>query len=107
MRSPDFFDADNFPSMTFRSTKLERVDGAHYRVVGELTIRGVTREVVLAVEETGRGGDPWGGPRIGYSATTKVNREDVGLTWNQVLETGGVAVSREVKIAVDVEVVKQ
>ena len=107
LRSPDFFDADNFPSMTFRSTKLERVDGAHYRVVGELTIRGVTREVVLAVEETGRGGDPWGGQRIGYSATTKINREDFGLTWNQVLETGGVAVSREVKIAVDVEVVKQ
>lgn len=107
LRSPDFFDADNFPSMTFRSTKLERVDDAHYRVVGELTIRGATREVVLDVEETGRGGDPWGGHRIGYSATTKINREDFGLTWNQVLETGGVAVSREVKIAVDVEVVKQ
>jgi polyisoprenoid-binding protein YceI len=107
LRSPDFFDAENFPSMTFRSTKLERVDDGHYRAAGELTIRGVTREVVLDVEEMGRGGDPWGGQRIGYSATTKINREDFGLTWNQVLETGGVAVSREVKISVDVEVVKQ
>jgi polyisoprenoid-binding protein YceI len=107
LRSPDFFDAENFPSMTFRSTKLERVRHAHYRAVGELTIRGVTREVVLDVEETGRGGDPWGGQRIGYSATTKIDREDFGLTWNQVLEAGGVAVSREVKIAVEVEVVRQ
>jgi polyisoprenoid-binding protein YceI len=107
LRSPDFFDAENFPSMTFRSTRIERINGGEYRVIGELTIRGTTREVVLDVEETGRGGDPWGGQRIGYSATTKINREDFGLTWNQVLETGGVAVSREVKIAVDVEVVKQ
>jgi polyisoprenoid-binding protein YceI len=107
LRSPDFFDAENFPSMTFRSTKLERISDGEYRVIGELTIRGTTHEVVLDVEETGRGGDPWGGQRIGYSATTKINREDFGLTWNQVLETGGVAVSREVKITVDVEVVKQ
>jgi polyisoprenoid-binding protein YceI len=107
LRSPDFFDAENFPSMTFRSTRLERISDGEYRVIGELTIRGTTREVVLDVEETGRGGDPWGGQRIGYSATTKINREDFGLTWNQVLETGGVAVSREVKISVDVEVVKQ
>jgi polyisoprenoid-binding protein YceI len=107
LRSPDFFDAENFPLMTFRSTRLERISDGEYRVIGELTIRGTTREVVLDVEETGRGGDPWGGQRIGYSATTKINREDFGLTWNQVLETGGVAVSREVKISVDVEVVKQ
>jgi polyisoprenoid-binding protein YceI len=107
LRSPDFFDAENFPTITFRSTKVEQVRHGHYHVIGELTIRGVTREVVLDVEESGRGGDPWGGQRIGYSATTKINREDFGLTWNQALETGGVMVSRDVKITLDVQVVKQ
>jgi polyisoprenoid-binding protein YceI len=107
LRSADFFDAENFPTITFRSTKIERVRHGYLRAVGELTIRGVTREVVLDVEETGRGGDPWGGQRIGYSAVTKIKRDDFGLTWNQALETGGVMVSSEVKITLDVQVVKQ
>jgi polyisoprenoid-binding protein YceI len=107
LRSPDFFDAENFPTIAFRSTKVERLRHGHYRAAGELSIRGVTREVVLDVEETGRGGDPWGGQRIGYSATTKINREDFGLTWNQALETGGVLVSADVKITLDVQIVKQ
>ena len=107
LRSPDFFDAENFATMTFRSTKIEKLRDGNLRAVGELTIRGTTREVVLDVEETGRGRDPWGGERIGYSAVTKINRDDFGLTWNQALETGGVLVSPDVKITLDVEVVKQ
>lgn len=106
LRSADFFDAENYPVIRFRSTRIDRV-GKAYQVTGELTIRGTTREVVLDVEETGRGGDPWGGERIGFTAHTKINREDFGLTWNQALETGGVLVSSEVRIAIDVQVVKQ
>jgi polyisoprenoid-binding protein YceI len=106
LRSADFFDADNFPVITFRSRKVEQLRHGYLRVVGDLTIRGTTREVVLDVEETGRGGDPWGNQRIGYNARTTINRDEFGLTWNQALETGGVLVSAEVKINVDLQIVK-
>src|SRR5687768_1008713 len=106
LRSPDFFDAENHPLMTFRSTKLEKLRHGYYRVIGELTIRGSTREVVLDVEETGRGKDPWGGDRIGYNARTTIDRAAFGLTWNQALETGGVVVSNEVKVTLEIETVK-
>jgi polyisoprenoid-binding protein YceI len=106
LRSPDFFDASNFPVMTFRSTKIEQLRHGYLRVLGDLTIRGTTREVVLDVEETGRGGDPWGNQRIGYNARTSIKRDDFGLTWNQALETGGVVVSSDVRITLDVELVK-
>ena len=106
LRSPDFFDASNFPAMTFRSTKIDQLRHGYLRVIGDLTIRGTTREVVLDVEETGRGGDPWGNQRIGYSARTTIKRDDFGLTWNQALETGGVVVSSDVRISLDVELVK-
>jgi polyisoprenoid-binding protein YceI len=105
LRSPDFFDAGQFPTITFRSTKVER-KGEDLRVVGDLTIRGVTREVTLAVTDEGRGRDPWGGERAGFSATTKINRRDFGLTWNQALETGGVLVGDEIKISIDTEFVR-
>ena len=107
LRSADFFDAENFPTITFRSTKIEQLRHSHFRAVGELTIRGVTREVVLDVEETGRATDPWGAERIGYSAVTRIKREDFGLTWNQALEAGGVLVGSEVKITLEIQVVKQ
>ena len=107
LRSPDFFDAETYPSITFRSTKLEQLRHGYYRAVGDLTIRGTTREVVLDIEETGRGGDPWGNQRIGVSARTTINREEFGLTWNQALETGGVVVGKDVRISLDVELVKQ
>jgi polyisoprenoid-binding protein YceI len=106
LRSADFFDAENHPAITFRSTKVEQLRHGYYRAVGDLTIRGTTREVVLDVEETGRGGDPWGNQRIGFSARTSIKREDFGLTWNQVLETGGFVVGSEVKITLDAEIVK-
>ena len=107
LRSADFFDAETFPAITFKSRRIDGVRGDTFKLVGDLTIRGVSREVALDVTSEGRGKDPWGGERAGFSATTKIKRSDFGLTWNQLLETGGVAVGDEVKIAIDVELVKQ
>jgi polyisoprenoid-binding protein YceI len=107
LRSADFFDAESHPLITFRSRNVEPLRQGYFRAVGDLTIRGTTREVVLDVEETGRGGDPWGNQRVGYSARTTINREDFGLTWNQALETGGVVVGKDVKISLDIETVQQ
>lgn len=106
LRSADFFDAENFPTLTFRGTRVEKA-GDGLKVTGDLTIRGTTREVVLDVTSEGRVKDPWGGERAGYSATTKIKRSDFGLTWNMALETGGVVVGDEIKIALEVELVKQ
>ncbi len=106
LRSADFFDVENHPALTFRSSRIEDVKGNRFKLVGDLTIRGVTREVVLDVTVEGRGKDPWGGERAGFSATTRINRSEFGLTWNQVLETGGLTVGDEVKIAIDVELIK-
>jgi polyisoprenoid-binding protein YceI len=107
LKSADFFDAEKFPAITFRSTAVREVKGGRLKLVGDLTMHGVTKEVTLEVTAEGRGKDPWGGERAGYSATTKVNRSDYGLTWNQVLETGGFAVGDEIKISLDLELVKQ
>lgn len=106
LRSADFFEADTFPTMTFRSTRIES-KGEGFTLVGDLTIRGVTRAVAFDVTSEGRVTDPWGGERAGFSATTRIKRSDFGLTWNQALETGGVVVGDEVKIAIDAELVKQ
>lgn len=107
LRSADFFDVEKFPAMTYRSRKVERTGEGEYRVLGDLTIKGVTREVPLAVEFLGETRDPWGNERIAASATGKINRHDFGLDWNAALETGGVLVGPEVKIALDVQLVKQ
>jgi polyisoprenoid-binding protein YceI len=106
LRSADFFDAENFPKITFRSTRVARAGGERLEVVGDLTIRGVTREVTLAVEEEGRAKDPWGGERVGFSATGRIDRRDFGLTWNQALETGGVLVANEIRLVLNVQAVK-
>jgi polyisoprenoid-binding protein YceI len=106
LRSADFFDVEKYPTITFRSRRIEDVRGDRFTLVGDLTMHGVTREVVLDVTSHGRAKDPWGGERAGFSATTKVKRGDFGLTWNQLLETGGVAVGDEIKISIDVELVK-
>jgi polyisoprenoid-binding protein YceI len=106
LRSADFFEADEFPTMTFKSTRVEPQKDDTLRVVGHLTIRGVSKEVVLTVTPEGLGRDPWGGERAGFSATAKINRRDFGLTWNQALEAGGFVVGDEIKIAIDVELVK-
>lgn len=106
LKSADFFDAAQFPNMTFRSAEARKAgDGLEVR--GDLTIRGVAREVVLHLDEPPyETKDPWGNLRIGASATAKLNRKDWGLEWNQVLETGGVMVGNEVKITLDIEAVK-
>jgi polyisoprenoid-binding protein YceI len=107
LKSADFFDVEKFPSLTFRATRIAGDPAADFTVTGQLTIHGVTRDVTLTVTAEGRGKDPWGGDRAGYSATTKIKRSDFGLVWNQVLEAGGIAVGDEIKIAIDVELVKQ
>ncbi|MHB1192780.1 MAG: YceI family protein [Longimicrobiales bacterium] len=108
LRSPDFFDAEAHPTITFRSRRVEgslAKAGDTFRVVGDLTIRGVTREAVLAATFEGTGTDPWGNTRSGFSAITSVDRRDFGLTWNQALEAGGVLVGHEVKIELQVQAV--
>lgn len=105
LRSPDFFDVANHPTMTFRSTRIVPTGENTGKVYGDLTIRGTTREIVWDVEAADLGNDPWGNPRLGFSASTKVNRKDFGLNWNVALETGGWLVSDEIKINAEVQVV--
>ncbi len=107
LRSADFFDAAQFPTITFKSRRVAASTPGTLAVTGDLTIKGVTREVVLEVIEEGRGKDPWGGERAGFTAHTTINRRDYGLTYNQVLETGGVLVGEEIKISLDVELIRQ
>lgn len=106
LKSPDFFDVANHPTMTFVSKKVEG-SAESFKLVGDLTIHGVTREVTLDAEVTGHGKDPWGNYRTGFHAKGQINRADFGLTWNQVLETGGVIVGEKVEITLDVEGVKK
>jgi polyisoprenoid-binding protein YceI len=103
LRSADFLDAERFPSLAFRSTSFTRAGKDRLQVAGDLTIRDVTRPVVLDVVERGSVEDPWGGRRAGYQATTKIDRKDFGLTWNQALEAGGVLVGDEVEITLEGE----
>ncbi len=106
LRSSDFLDAAAHPALTFRSTRIEGdplAERTPFRVVGELTIRGVTREVVLDARLTGRGRDPWGAEKVSFTATTRIDRRDYGLTWNAALETGGVLVSNEIGIELEVQ----
>ncbi len=107
LRSPDFFDAASYPKLEFRSTKIERKADDRFALHGDLTIRGVTKPVVLDVESAGQVKDPWGGLRAGFSAKTAINRKDFGLTWNKALEAGGVLVGEKVEIAIELEAVKK
>src|SRR3954454_15199665 len=105
LRSADFLHVEQFPVITFRSTRVEG-DKEEFKLIGDLSIRGVTREIALNVTFEGQTKDPWGGERIGFSASGKIDRRDFGLTWNQLLETGGLAVGNEIKISVEVEAIK-
>jgi polyisoprenoid-binding protein YceI len=107
LRSVDFFDVENYPHMTFRSTRIESVGGDEFKVYGEMTIKDTTREVVFDVTNEGRGQDPWGNQRWGVSATSKLNRKDFGLTWNVALETGGWLVGDEIKVAIELQLVQE
>jgi len=107
LKSPDFLDAEKFPELTFRSTEVTR-DGDAWRLKGDLTIHGVTREVTFSVDgPTPEVKDPWGGYRIGATAETKIHRKDFGLTWNMALEAGGMVVGDEVKISIELEAMRQ
>ena len=106
LRSPDFFDVDTYPTIRFKSKRVERTNDDTGKLIGDLTIKDVTREVVLDVEYAGQSRSPWGTTSAGFSATTKINRKDWGLNWNVALETGGVLVADEVKIHIEVELVK-
>jgi polyisoprenoid-binding protein YceI len=103
LRSPDFLDAAQFPALIFKSTRIETRDGQTAKVHGDLTIRDVTRPVVIEAEYLGTGKDPWGNDIVAFSGSTKINREDWGLTWNVALEAGGWLVSRDIEIALDVQ----
>jgi len=105
LRSPDFLDVENNPTMTYRSTSVRR-DGDDFVLVGDLTIKGVTRPVELALEFDGTSPDPWGGVRAGFTADGEINRKDWGLTWNVALESGGVLVSDKVKLNLEVQLVR-
>lgn len=106
LRSADFFDVGNFPQISFKSKKISG-NGADITVIGDLTIKGITKEVVLKGGFLGSTTDPWGNLRAGFEATGKINRRDFGLTWNKALETGGVVVGDEVELGLEVEAVMQ
>jgi polyisoprenoid-binding protein YceI len=107
LKSPDFLDVAQFPELTFRSRHVDMHGEERMRVVGDLTIRGTTRGVVLDVEYTGRAKDPWGNERAAFSAKTSLDRKDFGLGWNQVLEAGLLLVGDRIDIEIDIEAVKQ
>lgn len=107
LKGADFFDAEKFPALTFKSTNIDSEGGPNYSVTGDLTIHGVTKSVILAIEDVSQPAkDPWGNQRIGLSGSTKINRKDFGLVWNAALETGGVLVGEEVTITLDIQFVK-
>ena len=108
LRSPDFLDVAKHPTISFRSKRVEKAGNGALRMTGDLTIKGVTREVVLAIEgPTPPARDPWGNTRVGGTASTRISRKDFGLTWNAALETGGVVVGDDVDITIDVEIYRK
>jgi polyisoprenoid-binding protein YceI len=108
LRSADFFDVAKYPAMTFASKKVAKAGKDKLKVTGDLTLHGITKQVVLDVEgPTKESKDPWGNIRKGATATTKINRKDFGLVWNAALETGGVAVGEEITITLEIEMIKK
>ncbi|MFO0551482.1 MAG: YceI family protein [Polyangiaceae bacterium] len=106
LKSADFLDAEKFPTLDFVSKKIEKVSSDEYRLIGDLTIRGTTKEVPVTVEFGGFGKDPWGNERAGFTAKAQVDRREFGLQWNQVLEAGGVLVGERVDIDIELEVIR-
>lgn len=107
LRSPDFFDVEQYPTMSFRSARVEPVDDDTFHLIGDLTIRGITRTVTFTTTVNGHGINPWGQEVAGATAETTINRQDFGLTWNAALEAGGVLVGDKVKIQLEIQAVKQ
>ena len=107
LKSPDFFDVAQYPELRFVGKRVQSRAEGEIDVVGELTLKGITREAILRVEHHGQAKDPWGNVRVAFTAKTSIDRKDFGLTWNQVLETGGVMVGDRVDIEAEIEAVKQ
>ena len=108
LRSPDFFDVAKYPSLTFRSKRVERFGAENFKLTGDLTIHGVTKVVTFDVEgPTASVKDPWGNIRAGVAASAKINRKDFGLVWNALTEAGGLVVGEEVKITIEAELIQQ
>lgn len=105
LRSADFLDVERFPKLLFKSKHLEK-EGEGYRVIGDLTIADVTREVVLTTDYAGQAQDPWGNQRVAFTAKTSLNRAEFGLKWNQALEAGGVLVGDKIEIEIEVQAVQ-
>lgn len=104
LKSPDFFDVEQYPLITFRSTRVRRTSDGEFELVGDLTVRDVTREITLKGDFAGPVTNPWGKRVVGFELDGEINREDFGLTWNVALESGGVMVSKDIKVAIDLEV---
>jgi polyisoprenoid-binding protein YceI len=107
LKSKDFFDVATHPTLTFKSTGVRKVKGAKAKLDGVLTIHGISKPVTMSVEFHGEGNDPWGNTRLGLTASTKINRKDFGLIWNQTLETGQLLVGEEVEIILEIEGIKK
>ena len=105
LKSADFLDAEKFPKLTFKSTKVEKTSGDKLKVTGDLTIRDVTRSVTLDVEVLGKAKDPWGNNKIAFNGKVAIQREEFGAKWNQALETGGVLVGKQVEIDLELQAV--
>ncbi|WP_251555172.1 YceI family protein [Neobacillus muris] len=104
--SADFFDVENYPALTFKATTIEKTDEGEYKVTGDLTLRGVTKQETFDVTFEGQGKDPWGNEKVGFSANSTLNRSDYGLVWNAALETGGVLVGDKVKVNLQIQAAK-
>jgi polyisoprenoid-binding protein YceI len=107
LRSPDFFDVAQFPELRFESTKIEALDDEEFRITGNLTIHGITNEIVLHAEAQGTDTDPWGNERVGLEVTGQLARGDFGMKFNQALGSGNMLVSDKIKLALDISAVKQ
>lgn len=107
LKSPDFFEIEQYPEITFESTSLKKVDDDEFKLIGDLTIKGTTKEIELDVEFGGFMKDPYGNEKAGFSINGKLNRKDFGLNWNAALEAGGVMVGNDIKINAEVQFVKQ
>ena len=107
LRSDDFFNAEDFPQMSFKSKEMKKVGEKNYKLIGDLTIRDVTKEVEFDVKFNGMVNDPWGNTRAGFKATGEINRFDYGLKWNNLLETGGLVVGEDVEMVINVQLIKK
>lgn len=109
LRSADFLDVEKYPTISFKSRRVvgaRNEEGASFKIVGDLTLHGVAKEVTLDATYEGAGKDPWGGTRVSFSASTKIDRREFGLVWNAALETGGVLVSNDIKVQVEVQAIR-